>query len=117
MLTDLEAVFRCLKSELGLRPNYHHKEERSDGHLFITVLAYQVVQVIRRKLRSNGIHESWISLRRIFEGQQRVTAVFRQKKSKTLNVRKATIPESKLRKLYEVLGINESPGGIRKLLN
>jgi len=25
MLTDLEAVFRGLKSELGLRPVYHHK--------------------------------------------------------------------------------------------
>ena len=35
MLTDLEAVFRSLKSELGLRPVYHHKEERVDGHLFI----------------------------------------------------------------------------------
>ena len=117
MLTDLEAVFRCLKSELGLRPNYHHKEDRSDGHLFITVLAYQVVQVIRRKLRSNGIHESWTSLRRIFEGQQRVTAVFRQRNGKTLNVRKATLPESKLRKLYEVLGISDSPGGVKKLQN
>jgi transposase len=39
MLTDLEAVFRSLKSELGLRPVFHHKEERADGHLFITVLA------------------------------------------------------------------------------
>ncbi len=26
MLTDLESVFRSLKSELGLRPDYHHKE-------------------------------------------------------------------------------------------
>jgi hypothetical protein len=25
MLTDLEAVFRSLKSELGFRPVYHHK--------------------------------------------------------------------------------------------
>ena len=48
MLTDLEAVFRSLKSELGLRPIYHQTEERSTGHLFITVLAYQLVQVIRR---------------------------------------------------------------------
>ncbi|MBV5332422.1 transposase, partial [bacterium] len=47
MLTDLEAVFRSLKSELGLRPIFHSKEDRSDGHLFITVLAYQCVQVIR----------------------------------------------------------------------
>ncbi|RMG59559.1 MAG: IS1634 family transposase, partial [Gammaproteobacteria bacterium] len=31
-LTDLEAVFRSLKSELGLRPIFHHKEERVDGH-------------------------------------------------------------------------------------
>ena len=41
MLTDLEAVFRSLKSELGMRPVYHHKEERAEGHLFITVLAYR----------------------------------------------------------------------------
>ena len=36
MLTDLEAVFRSLKSELGLRPIFHQKEHRSKGHL-ITV--------------------------------------------------------------------------------
>ncbi len=42
-LTDIEAVFRSLKSELGLRPVYHHKPLRSEGHLFITVLAYQLV--------------------------------------------------------------------------
>ena len=33
MLTDLEAVFRSLKSELGLRPVYHRTEGRVDGHL------------------------------------------------------------------------------------
>jgi len=54
MLTDLEAVFRGLKSELGLRPMYHHKEERTEGHLFITVLAYQLVQAIRRKMAAAG---------------------------------------------------------------
>jgi Transposase len=53
MLTDLEAVFRNLKSELGLRPVYHHKEERVDGHLFITVLAYQFVQIIRKHLQAH----------------------------------------------------------------
>ena len=59
LLTDLEAVFRSLKSELGLRPVYHHKEDRADGHLFITVLAYQAVQVLRRKLKLQGINASW----------------------------------------------------------
>ena len=47
LLTDLEAVFRSLKSELGLRPVFHHKTERVSGHLFISVLAYHLVHMIR----------------------------------------------------------------------
>lgn len=117
MLTDLEAVFRCLKSELGLRPIYHHKEERSDGHLFITVLAYQVVQFIRRKLRSNDVHESWSSLHHTLVVQQRVTVSFRQKDGRTLHVRKATVAEPHLKKLYDLLGLDATPGGIKKLIN
>ena len=30
-LTDLEAVFRSLNSELGLRPIYHHKPTRAEA--------------------------------------------------------------------------------------
>ena len=37
MLTDVEAVFRSLKSEMGLRPIYHQTAKRTEGHLFITV--------------------------------------------------------------------------------
>ena len=63
MLTDLEAVFRSFKSESGLRLIFHHKEERADGHLFLTVLAYQFVQLIRRRLHEQGMNDSWVSLR------------------------------------------------------
>ena len=38
MLTDLEAVFRSLKSEPGLPPVYHHITDKVSGHLVITVL-------------------------------------------------------------------------------
>lgn len=116
MLTDLEAVFRSLKSELGLRPVYHHKQERTEGHLFITVLAYQGVQVLRQKLKAQGIHDSWTSLREIFSVQQRVTATFQQRDGKTLHVRKSTIAEPKLKKLYEILGVSPTPGGVQKLI-
>ncbi len=47
MPTDLESEFCSRKSELGLRPLYHSKENRVDGHLLITVLAYQCVRVLR----------------------------------------------------------------------
>lgn len=117
MLTDLEAVFRSLKSELGLRPIYHQKEDRAEGHLFITVLAYQAVQVLRGKLKSHGIHESWASLRKIFAGQFRVTATFRQRDGRTLHVRKTTVAEPKLKRLYDALDLSASPVGVRKLVN
>jgi hypothetical protein len=65
MLTDPEAVFRSLKSERGLRPVFHHKEHRTEGHLFITVLAYQRVQAIRFKLNAAGEHAIWASLRAV----------------------------------------------------
>lgn len=116
MLTDLEAVFRSLKSELGLRPVYHHKEDRAAGHLFITVLAYQAVQAIRRKLKGQGIKESWTTLRDTFSMQQRVTATFKQRDGRTLHVRKTTVAEPRLQKLYDALGVSASPVGMRKLV-
>jgi hypothetical protein len=116
MLTDLEAVFRGLKSELGLRPVFHHNEKRTKGHLFITVLAYQLVQAIRNKLQAAGETVSWARLREILSVQQRVTATFRQRDRRTLHVRKTTVAEPALRKIYDALRIDAAPGGVRKLV-
>ena len=61
MLTEIEATFRSLKTDLGLRPVYHHKEDRVTGHLFITLLAYHLVHTLRYQLKQQGIHLSWIA--------------------------------------------------------
>jgi transposase len=116
MLTDLEAVFRSFKSELGLRPIFHHKEERADGHLFLTVLAYQFVQLIRRRLHEQGMNDSWVSLRETLNGQVRVTATFRRPDGRALHVRKATQAEPGQRQIYQALGVNPSPGGVSKMI-
>jgi transposase len=115
MLTDLESVFRSLKSELGMRPVYHHKEDRCDGHLFITVLAYQAVQVIRRKLKDHGINESWTTLREKLGQQLRITATFKQRDGKTLHIRQATRPEEELGEIYKKLGLSSDPGGLQRV--
>lgn len=117
MLTDLEAVFRCLKSELGLRPVFHHKELRADGHLFITVLAYQFVQIIRKHLQERQNHSSWQSLRRQLGAQVRVTAVFARPDGHTLHVRKATRPEGEHLAICQALGVDAQPGGVQKLVH
>jgi len=116
MLTDLEAVFRSLKSELGLRPVYQRKEERGDGHRFITVVAYQLVQLIRRRLGEHGIHDSWRSLRETLNNQCRITATFRRADNRTLHVRKATRAEPEQLAIYKSLNIDPAPGGVNKLI-
>jgi len=65
MLTEIEATFRSLKTDLGLRPVYHHKEVRVTGHLFITLLAYHLVHTLRYQLKQQGIQLSWDSIRNI----------------------------------------------------
>jgi hypothetical protein len=107
-------VFRSLKSELGQRPVFLHKAHRTDGHLFITVLAYQTVRAIRRKLAAQAQDLSWTSLRAILAVQQGVTATFSQRDGRTLHVRKATVAEPALHKLHDALGLDAAPGGVQK---
>ena len=54
-LTEIEATFRSLKTELRLRPIWHSKDSRISAHLFIGVLAYHGVHLIRTRLRARGI--------------------------------------------------------------
>jgi len=58
-------------------------------------LAYQLVQLIRRRLQESGIdvNSSWRTLRDIMSTQCRVTASFRRADDKALHVRKATRAE------------------------
>lgn len=109
-LTELESVFRSLKSELGLRPVYHQTADRTTSHLFITVLAYHLIQVIRYTLKQDGIHDSWQTLRRLLRRQSRTTITCRCADGRQLHVRKSTQPEPALRKIYDSFGISRQPG-------
>ncbi|MFW5724294.1 MAG: hypothetical protein ACOCWF_06990 [Halochromatium sp.] len=87
-----------------------------DSLKFITVLAYQCVQVIRQRLREQGIHDSWTLLRETLSSQQRVTATFRRPDGRAWHVRKATEAETGQRAIYQALGVDPSPGGVSKML-
>ena len=110
MLTDLEAVFRSLKSELGLRPIHHQIAKRVSGHLFITVLAYHLVHTIRFRLKQMDNHSSWSSLRKILSTQSRVTVSMQCKNGSTVHVRKSTRPEPNQQEIYSALGLKSHPG-------
>ena len=74
----------------------------ADGHLFLTVIAYQLVQVIRSRLRAHGEHASCCAAP---SKGRRVTATFRRPDGRTLHVRTATHAEPEQRALYDALGV------------
>lgn len=114
LLTDLEAVFRSLKTELGLRPIYHQKTERVSGHLFISLLAYHLVHTLRTTLKAAGMHHSWETLRRQLETQQRITTTLKGQDGRTWHIRKSTRPEPQQKMIYNALGIDALPGTVQK---
>lgn len=116
MLTDLESVFRSLKTDLGLRPVFHQIDRRVEGHLFISVLAYHFVHTLRLQLKAKGIDDSWETLRETLATQRRVTATLQRRDGRSVHVRKATRPEPHHQKITEILGLSPNPGGTHRVL-
>jgi hypothetical protein len=51
-LTEIEAAFKSLKSELGLRPIYHQLEPRVEAHIRIAFLAYGLLVTLKSRLQA-----------------------------------------------------------------
>ena len=63
-LTQIESVFRSLKSELGIRPIFHQLEHRADAHVLIAFLAYCLPVTLKNRLL---IHASGLTPSAVFE--------------------------------------------------
>ena len=116
MLTELESVFRSLKTDLGLRPVFHRIDRRVEGHLFISVLAYHFVHTLRLQLKAHGIHDSWNTLRQAMTTQRRVTATLQRRDGRTVHVRKATRPKPRHQTLGTILKLEPNPGRTHRVL-
>lgn len=116
MLTNLESVFRSLKTDLGLRPVFHQIDRRVEGHLFISVLAYHFVHTLRLQLKAKGIDDSWQTLRERLATQQRITVTLQRRDGRAVHVRKATRPEPQHKTIAEILGQPPNPGGTHRVL-
>jgi len=116
MLTDLEAVFRSLKSELGMRPVYHQKTHRVEGHIFITLLAYNLVHQIRLTLKAKGIDDSWETIRTTFSTQMRTSVSVRGEHGEQIHIRKSNYPNASQQVLLRALELPWNPGKTQKTI-
>jgi hypothetical protein len=113
-LTDLEAVFKSLKSELGLRPIFHQTQSRVDGHLFITLLSYSIIHTIRYKLKQKGIHYSWNTIREILETRDMITTSMRCKDGSMLYIRQSVELNDRQKEIYNALEIGHQAGEVSR---
>jgi hypothetical protein len=51
LLVQIEAVFRCFKNDLGIRPIYHQKDTRVEAHIFVCFQAYCLWVTLQQRLR------------------------------------------------------------------
>ena len=105
-LTDLENTFRQLKSELGMRPISHNTDARIGAHLFIKVLAYHAVHLIRTRLRDAGINLRWDTIRNRMEPWRRVTTRFQTPTGQQVVVRQDERPSHEVTTLARAANVH-----------
>jgi len=108
-LTTVEDAFRSLKSELALRPVYHQKKDRADAHLFITLLAYHLLNTIAVKLRQHNIYMRWNRIREFLSTHVRITTAIKEKNGKQIYIRNSSVAEPFHRAIYNALNLSHIP--------
>jgi len=53
-LSEIEAAFKTLKSDLQLRPIRHHVEQRIEAHILVCFLAYCLSVTLRKRLQAHA---------------------------------------------------------------
>ena len=108
MTRDVEATFRCLKTDLDIKPIHHQKDAYIEPHIWIGIFAYQIVNYIRIQLKESEINYSWTSIRQIMEGQN-CSLNSAKTKDGTLYSKLCTAPNLKQSKIYSALNYKSRP--------
>ncbi len=108
MTRDVEATFRCLKSDLNIRPIFHQKDTYIEPHIWLGILAYQVVNYIKLKLGEHGIKHSWSTIVEKMQAQQ-CSLQRVDKKEGVIYTKLCTRPNADMKDIYEALGYRDRP--------
>jgi len=112
-IREVEATFRGLKSDLNIRPVHHQKDSRVDAHLYLTILAYQLVNTIRHMLKSKGIGHNWKNIVRIMSTQKIQTIKIPTDK-KVIYMRKPSKPIHEVQQIYKATNCKDTQKPVKK---
>lgn len=105
-LSRLEAAWRNMKSDLGLRPFYHQLDTRCEAHVLITVLAFHLQRWVEQKLENAGLRLTFRKVYRLLQTHCYATLCLPTKDGKMHSLRKPGRPDEKQAAVYAALGID-----------
>lgn len=109
LIREIETSNRQLKTDLGLRPIHHQKDDNSDAHLFFGLLAYWIVNTIRYKLKQHGITHYWTELKRILSTQKAITTQGTNALGEIIEMRLCSDPTDSAAEIYRCLNYKSKP--------
>ncbi|MEW6096670.1 MAG: IS1634 family transposase [bacterium] len=114
LLSRIENVFKDLKGPIKTHPNRHHRDDRSETHIFQGILALHIMTAIEQRLKECGDHREWETIRKALSTHQTCLIVIPATNGETYNIRKPSKMEEEHYEIYHKLGIikEDTPRGI-----
>ena len=106
VLVEIEAAFRCLKSDLGIRPVYHQLEHRVEAHIFVAFLGYCLTVTLKNMLYP---HAPGLTARAVLETLRTIRMVdvhLPTTDGRRLVMPRYTQPEQEHRMILDLLGLS-----------
>ena len=113
-IREIESTFRCLKTDLDLRPIYHKNDDATMAHLHLGILAYWLVNTIRHQLKQHKITHGWQEIIRITSTQKIITTYGQNTHDQIIYVRRCSEPNDKVKQIYTALKYKNYPFVKRK---
>jgi len=106
---SVEAVFRCLKTDLDIRPIYHQIDEFIEPHIWLGIIAYQVVNYIKIALKGHNITYSWTTIVEKMESMQSSIVSVNNNRNEKIYVKLCTRPTSDHAAIFDALNFKHRP--------
>jgi hypothetical protein len=103
-LTEVEDAFRIEQSELGMRPIYHQRQDRTQAHILVCFLALAMWRTLQQWMKAAGLGTA---PRQLLKEMREVRSldVLLPAKDKTIRLRVVSTPSKELRVLLQRMNI------------
>lgn len=105
-LTEAEAAFRTLKSELNVRPIFHQKEHRTKAHVLVAFLGYALWVTLKHLLKGSESRLSPLQALNLASTLHSADIVLPTTDGRQIRLRRVTSPTREQQLLFEQLHVH-----------